>query len=118
MRRSLEVSLEAVENALGDQAERVEAMVRTAYRGLCERCLGTADQVLAMEVVINESEVLIEDKCVELLALHQPVASDLRRVLAAVKINADLERIADLALDLAKRIESLVAYADVVVPSD
>ncbi len=118
MRRLLDKSLERVEKSLGAQASRVEAMIRAAYRGLCERCLGTADEVLAMEAVINESEVVIEEKCLELIALHQPVASDLRRVAAALKINADLERIADLALNLAERTESLAAYPDIVIPTD
>jgi phosphate transport system protein len=118
MRRSLELGLQSVDNALGEQADRVESMVRAAYRGLTDRSASTCEEVLTIEVLVNQSEVLIEDKCLELLALHQPVASDLRRVAAAVKINADLERIADLALDLAKRTKSLAAYPEVAVPSD
>lgn len=118
MRRSLDLSLQAVDNALGEQADRVESMVRAAYRGLTERSSDTSEEVLAMEVLVNQSEVLIEDKCLELLALHQPVASDLRRVTAAIKINADLERIADLAVDLANRTKSLASYPEVVVPSE
>ena len=118
MRRCLETSLEAIETAVSDQANRVESMVRAAYRGLCERCLGTADEVLAMEVVINDSEVIIEEKCLELLALHQPVAIDLRRVAGALKINGDLERIADLSLNLAERTEALALHPDVSIPTE
>lgn len=118
MRRCLESSLEAIESAVSQQAQRVEGMVRAAYRGLCERCLGTADEVLAMEVVINESEVEIEDRCLQLLALQGPVAIDLRRVAGALKINSDLERIADLSLNLAERTESLAAHPDIVLPPE
>ena len=115
--RRLDTNLEAIEAAISDQADRVEGMVRAAFRGLCERCLGTADEVLAMEVVINRSEVRIEERCLQLIALQQPVALDLRRVAGALKINADLERIADLSLNLAERTESLAMHPDIAIPS-
>lgn len=118
MSRSLESSLASIETAVSEQANRVESMVRAAYRGLCERCLGTADEVLAMEVVINDSEVVIEDRCLELLALHQPVAIDLRRIAGVLKINSDLERIADLSLNLAERTEALAVHPDIQVPAE
>ncbi|MCC9599864.1 phosphate signaling complex protein PhoU [Stieleria sp. JC731] len=116
-RKSLEHSLIAIEEAISGQCDQIESMIRTAYRGLCERCLGTADNVLAMEERINENEVQIEEHCLAVLALHQPVASDLRRTTAALKINADLERIADLALNLAERTESLVEYPQLEIPN-
>jgi phosphate transport system protein len=115
-RKSLEKSLSAIEDAILTQGERAESMIRTAYRGMCERCVGTADKVLAMEERINALEVEIEEHCLELLALHQPVASDLRRVAAALKVNADLERIADLALNLAERTEALADYPQIDIP--
>ena len=117
MSKSLEISIESIEQAISKQADRVESMVRVAYRGLCERCLGTADEVLSMEMKINLSEVQIEEQCLELLALYQPVATDLRRVAAVIKINADLERVADLALNLAERTESLAEYPSISVPT-
>lgn len=117
-RKSLESGLHSIESAIAEQSENVEAMVRSAYRGLCERCLGTADEVMVMETVINSQEVQIEEKCLALIALQQPVALDLRRTAGALKINADLERIADLALNLAERTESLADYPTLVVPTD
>ncbi|KAA5544284.1 phosphate signaling complex protein PhoU [Roseiconus nitratireducens] len=115
--KALQSNLRSIEDAICQQADRAESMIRSAYRGLCERCLGTADEVRSMEVQINDLEVLIEERCLTLLALQQPVASDLRRVAAALKINADLERIADLALKLAERTESLIDYPEVLIPT-
>ena len=117
-RRLLQDGINKIESSICDQSDRVEQMIRTAYRGMSERCLGTADEVKAMEQLINEYEVTIETECLTLIALHQPVASDLRRIAAALKINADLERIADLALNLAERTESLADYPEITVPSE
>lgn len=115
-RKSLQNQLAEIEEAICEQADRIESMIRSAYRGMCERCLGTADEVMAMEKQINRTEVAIEEQCLALLALQQPVASDLRRTAAALKINSDLERIADLALNLAERTESLASHPDIEIP--
>lgn len=118
MSKHLQSDLAEVEQALSDQADAVEQMVHAAYEGLRQRCLGTASDVLATEARLNESEVEIEDKCLELLALHQPVAIDLRRLAAAIKINSDLERIGDLALNLAERTEDLAKHPGVEIPAN
>ncbi|MEM9585977.1 MAG: phosphate signaling complex protein PhoU [Planctomycetota bacterium] len=114
---ALEKGLESIQTAIAQQVNVVEAMVKCAYRSLRERCMGTAGEVLEMERGINESEIEIEEMCLTLLALQQPVATDLRKVAAALKINSELERIADLALSLAERSESLNAHADVEIPA-
>lgn len=116
MGKHLQVDVAEIEGLLNDQAAAVEEMVQTAYRGLQERCLGTASEVLAKEAALNQSEVGIEEQCLAALAVHQPVAVDLRRVAAAMKINADLERIGDLALNLAERTESLSDFPEIRVP--
>ena len=118
MSRLLERHLSEVETALSEQADAVERMVQAAYQGLRERCLGSAEQVFDSEAQLNRSEVDIEEKCLELLALHQPVAIDLRRVAATLKINGDLERIGDLALNLAERTEDLVRCPEIPVPAE
>ena len=112
----MDAKLKLLETEVSNLADQVEAMVRAAYRGLRERCLGTADKVLEMEAVINDAEVEIENHCLAILALQQPVAIDLRRVAGALKINADLERIADLSLNLAERTEDLALHSDVEIP--
>ena len=57
-------------------------------------------EVIKQEQQVNAREVQIEEECLKILALHQPVAIDLRRTAAVLKINGDLERIADLAVNL------------------
>ena len=112
----LDERLDSIHAAIGDQINLVETMVQHAYRSLQERCSGTAAEVRDMESVINAREIAIEEKCVTVLALQQPVASDLRKIAAAIKINSELERIADLALNLSERAESLLEHPDVKVP--
>lgn len=85
----------------------VELSLSTSVRALCDLRADLAAQVTGDEVAINGWEVRIEEQCLKVLALHQPVASDLRRVAAALKINGDLERMADLAVHIAKRARKL-----------
>ena len=115
-RKPLQSTLADIEDAIVKQSERIEVMVVSAYQGLQDRCLGTAESIFSMEEEINREEVAIEEKCLSVLALQQPVASDLRRTAAALKINVDLERIADLALNLAERTEAVIAYPRIVIP--
>jgi phosphate transport system protein len=94
----------------------VEDAIAQAVQSLINR-----DRVLASEVIqhddeIDRLEVEIEEECLKTLALYQPVAADLRFVVAILKINNDLERIGDLATNIAKRAISLADadYADMV----
>ncbi len=85
------------------------------------RALRTCDAALAREVVagdtaIDQEENYIENECMKMLALHQPVARDLRRIIAALKINTDLERMADLAVNIAERALSLAELPRIAVP--
>ena len=116
MGKHIQFDLRDLEAELGLQAQSVEEMVQAAYRGLSSRCLGAAAEVHSREQVINRNEVAIEERCLRLLAIHQPVAVDLRRVAAALKINSDLERIADLAVNLAERTEDLMAHDQAPIP--
>ncbi|MDC0935401.1 phosphate signaling complex protein PhoU [Pirellulales bacterium] len=116
MGRHLQFDLADLEVLLSNQAVKVEEMVLASYRGLSERSLDVAAEVLASEAQINLSEVNIEEHCLEVLALQQPVAIDLRRVAAILKINAELERIADLAVNVAERTTSLNDYPQVEIP--
>jgi len=98
---------------LGTEAEEA---VRLAVRALAERNEPLAREVLAREVQTNAMEVDIEEDCLKILALHQPVAGDLRQVIAALKIDRDLERIADLAAHVAERSLALFALPPLDVP--
>ena len=90
----------------------VETALNTSIEALCEGRADLAAQVKGGENAINAWEVRIERDCLKVLALHQPVASDLRRVAAILKINSDLERMADLADHIANRVRKLAAKGD------
>ena len=86
----------------------VETTLNTSVRALCDGRADLAAEVKFEEESIDRWEVQIERDCLKVLALHQPVASDLRRVAAILRINGDLERMADLARHIAKRARKLV----------
>ena len=94
----------------------VEKMIDGAMRALCDRELSIAPSVLAADMEVDATEVIIEEECLKLLALHQPVAIDLRRTITVTKINNDLERIADLACNIVERAQGLHEYAYFPVP--
>ncbi len=81
----------------------VENDVRTAVRAIEDRNEQLARQVVDGETQTNAMEVDVEDDCLKILALHQPVAADLRYIISVLKINQDLERIGDLAVHIAER---------------
>ncbi|MEM9410854.1 MAG: phosphate signaling complex protein PhoU [Planctomycetota bacterium] len=85
----------------------VEKMIDDAATALVERRVDLAEEVLAQDKIINATEVEIEEECLKMLALHQPVAGDLRRLTTVLKINGELERMADLACNICERAISL-----------
>jgi phosphate transport system protein len=89
----------------------VEVSITTSVRALCDGRADLAAQVTGEERSIDSWEVRIERDCLRVLALHQPVASDLRRVAAVLKINSDLERMGDLAEHIANRVRKLAGKA-------
>ncbi len=84
-----------------------ETALRLAVEALLERDLEKAQQVIDGDKVINHMEVEIEDACIDLLALQQPMARDLRMLVAAIKIANDLERVGDHAVNLAESADRL-----------
>jgi phosphate transport system protein len=94
----------------------VEEAIFKGIRALQERNVALAEEVIAGDSVIDQEENHVEDECLKMLALHQPVAIDLRRIIAALKINTDLERMADLAVNIAERVVSLAALPRITVP--
>ncbi len=89
------------------QATLVEEALRTSVESLCHVRPDLAAAVRGGEPAINANQVRIERECLKMLALHQPVATDLRRVAALLRINNELERMADLAEHIAKRSQKL-----------
>ncbi|NNE07919.1 MAG: phosphate signaling complex protein PhoU [Gemmatimonadetes bacterium] len=87
--------------------ELVESLISDAIEALVERKPELAKQVLASDDEVDRLEVEIEEDCLKILALHQPVAKDLRYLVAALKVNNDLERMGDLASNIADRAKYL-----------
>lgn len=85
----------------------VEQRVNQALDGLLKHDLRSAEAVREGDDPIDQLDMDVESECATILALHQPVASDLRFVMAALRINADLEKIADLARGIAKKVIKL-----------
>ncbi len=94
----------------------VEENLSLAFRSIEARDCAAARQVIATDLVIDETEVEVEEECLKILALYQPVASDLRFIVAVVKINSELERIGDLGVNIAERAISLACEHPVPVP--
>lgn len=96
----------------------VEESVERAARSIVERDLELANEVIEGDREIDEMEVSMEEDCLKALALHQPVAIDLRFIISVLKINNDLERMGDLAVNVAERTEKIVEGGGVEIPFD
>jgi len=98
--------------------EVVQESLRRAVRSIKERDAALAKKVIEMDIQIDHREVEVEEECLKILALYQPVAVDLRFIITALKINNDLERIGDLAVNLAERGEFLAKTKEMDFPFD
>ncbi len=103
MQRHFHEELEALKQTLLAMGGLVEDQIRRVMRALLER-----DDVIAQEVIdrdrqVNAYDIEVDEQCVNLLALHQPAAGDLRFITTAMKIVTDLERIGDQAVNIAQR---------------
>ena len=116
MSKHLERDLEALEREILAQSSLVEEMINKSCRALVDRRSDLSSEVVAAEQQIDAREVKIEEECLKILALHQPVAVDLRRTATVLKINTELERIADLAVNIAERTSSLADHLDFEIP--
>jgi phosphate transport system protein len=96
----------------------VEERLEMALKSVTRRDQQLARQVIEGDVEIDNWEVELEEECLKVLALHQPVAIDLRVLVTVLKINNDLERIGDLASDIAERANSLAMKPEIDFPFD
>jgi phosphate transport system protein len=94
----------------------VEGSIQKAIEALQKRDLHLANDVIAGDPQIDNEENHIEEECLKILALHQPVAVDLRRITAAMMINIDLERMGDLAEEIAERVLEMVQLPMFPIP--
>src|SRR6187402_414787 len=101
--RHFQEELEQLKSRLLEMGGLAEERVRLAVKGLVERDHDVIDQVLVGgDEPVNKLHIEIDSRCFTLLALYQPMAADLRTIVAAVKINTDLERVGDLAVNIAE----------------
>src|SRR5437899_999511 len=103
MARHFHEELDALKQTLLAMGGLVEDQIRRVMRALIERDSELAQDVIDRDRQVNAYDVEIDEKCVELLALHQPTAGDLRFITTAMKIVTDLERIGDQAVNIAQR---------------
>jgi phosphate transport system protein len=103
MVKHMQRELEKLQRGLLSLSAVVEEAVRKAVQALEQRDVPLAQSVIETDLDIDQAEVDLEEECLKLLALYQPVAMDLRLIVAVLKINNDLERIGDLAVNIAER---------------
>ena len=108
--RHFDDELKALKNRLLNMGAMVEERVHRAIQALMERNLGAADEIVRSDQEVNELQIEIDERCLRLFALQQPMASDLRLITAAMKINADLERIGDQAVNIAEQAVRILAH--------
>jgi phosphate transport system protein len=100
--RHFQEELEALQGRLLEMGGLAEERVSAAVQSLVGRNISAIERVLYGDEPINALHVEIDNRCFKLLALHQPMATDLRAIVSAVKINTDLERVGDLAVNIAE----------------
>jgi len=108
--------LEHLEKQLLTLTAVVEESVQHAIKALAGHDRELAQKVIANDNQINRLEVDLEEECLKVLALHQPVANDLRMVVAILKINNDLERIADQAANICERALAVMESPNAICP--
>ena len=111
--RHFQEELEQLQGRLLEMGGLAEERVRAAVQGLVGRDIAVIERVLYGDEPINELHVEIDNRCFKLLALHQPMATDLRAIVAAVKINTDLERVGDLAVNIAEAATRYITHPPV-----
>jgi len=100
--RHFQEELDQLKTRLLEMGGLAEEHVRLAIKGLVDRDQALTGRVLGGDEPVNALHIEIDNRCFTLLALHQPMAADLRTIVAAVKINTDLERVGDLAVNIAQ----------------
>ena len=101
-----------LQSMLGSMAAYAEEAVLLSGKAVEEVSLEKAASVIAGDEKIDTMEIEIEEECLKILALHQPVASDLRQVITILKVNSELERIGDLAVNMAERVGNIDSFKD------
>jgi phosphate transport system protein len=109
-RHHFEEELSALKQRLLNMGALVEERMHQAILSLMERRHDAAERVIEGDKDVNDLQIEIDDRCLKLLALQQPIATDLRLITAAMKINADLERIGDQAVNIAENVIKILPH--------
>jgi len=118
MAQHLQKEIEKLKKKILSLGAVVEGSVQLSVKAIEERDSDLAEKVIRTDDDIDHAEVELEEDCLKILALHQPVAIDLRFIIAVLKINNDLERIGDLAVNIAERVTFLKARPGIRIPYD
>ncbi len=108
MGKHLKSAIDNLMEMLMNLSGKVEQNVSMAFDALKNMNAEIAKKVINNDKEIDNEEIIIEEECLKILALHQPVASDLRYIIAALKINNEIERIGDLAQDISGHVLALI----------
>jgi len=118
MSRHLQQEIETLQTKLLELVATAKDAVEKAVKSVDQRDAKLAQAVVDGDVEIDRAEVNLEEDCLKILALYQPVATDLRLIVSVMKINNDIERIGDLAVNIAERTLFLCTKPPVEAPSD
>ena len=118
MARHIEHQIAQLKNSILQFGTIVEESISRSNTALFKQDVELAQKVVANDTEIDRLEVELEEECLKVLALYQPVAADLRFVVAVLKINNDLERIGDLASNIAKTVSQLTITGPLELPEE
>jgi len=118
MRIKFQQNLDDLKERLLVMAGMAEQAIQRSIEAYSTRDLSLCEQVFRNEPAINRLEREIDQMALDLLAMEQPMAVDLRFILAVIRINADLERVGDQAVNIAVRVREMSAYANIDLPVD
>jgi len=109
--------LEKLNKKLLTMSARVEERIRTATKIIESKDQEAIQTIINSDYEIDDMEIEIEEDCLKILALHQPVAKDLRFLIAVIKINNEMERIGNIAVNIAKRVENISKLKHAGIPA-
>ncbi|MFA6930963.1 MAG: phosphate signaling complex protein PhoU [Lentisphaeria bacterium] len=112
MREHFSKALEQLQCLLAEQAAAAENAVAEAIEAVAQHNSAHAAKIIDGDLEIDCQEITIEEECLKLLALYQPVAVDLRTVITILKVNNELERVADLAVNIAQRAVDMASFPE------
>jgi len=115
MERHFDQELEKLNNRILKMGKLVESQITDTMQALLNCDVELAGRIIENDNQVDILDVKIDKLCQRIFALSQPVASDLRLIMAALKINNDLERLGDLGVTIAKKIEAISEFKDVIV---